>query len=144
MYLFPREPRIRTVLQMRLHQGLVEGQDHFPQPAGKAHPNALQDSIGLSWSQGHFWPLESLLSTGTLRAAFQEVSSQPVQVPGIIPPQVQDPAFAFVEFLELPLHTILQAVQVSLDVSTGLWGHSSWFCNGSELAEDASVPSSRS
>ena len=35
---------------------------------------------------------------------------QPVLVPGVVPPQVQDPALALVELHQVPLHPALQPV----------------------------------
>ena len=50
------------------HQGRVEGEDHHPQPAGHALPNAPQDTIGLL---GH---------KATLLAHSQPVVHQDIQV----------------------------------------------------------------
>jgi len=49
---------------------------------------------------------------------------QPVLVPGVVPPQVQDPALAFVEPHQVPLCPTFQPVQVSLNGSTGRWWRS--------------------
>jgi len=42
-----RTPRLDAVLQERLHQHRVEGEDHLPQTAGHASFDAAQDMVGL-------------------------------------------------------------------------------------------------
>jgi len=39
----------------------------------------------------------------------------------VVPPQVQDPAFSFVESHQVPLCPTLQPVQVTLNGSTAFW-----------------------
>jgi len=55
---------------------------------------------------------------------------------GVVPPQMQDPAFALVESHEVPLRPTLQPVHVSLNGSTAFWcmSHSSHFCAISKIA----------
>lgn len=91
--------------------------------------------------------MANLSSTGTpqallLRAPFQQISSQPVLVHGVIHPQVQDPALAFVECQEFPLCPFLQPVEILLSGTAALWciSHSSQFCIISTLAEKAVYP----
>jgi len=58
-------------------------------------------------------------------------------MPGVVPPQVQDPALALIELHEVPLCPTLQPVQVSLNGSTACQciQHTSQFCVISKLAE---------
>lgn len=70
--------------------------------------------------------MDSLLSTRTPRSFsrefLQQVSSHPILVPGVFPPQVQDHAFTFDEFQMVHLWPSLQSVEVLLKDSTALWG----------------------
>ena len=88
---------------MQPHHGRVEGEENLLRPTGHTPPNAPQDAIGLLGSQG------TLLAYGQpvvyqdtqvplRRAAFQQVCPKPVLMHGVVPPQVQDPALALVEF----------------------------------------------
>jgi len=63
-------------------------------------------------------------------------------VHGVVPPQVQDPAFAFVEPHQVPLCPTLQPVQVMLNGSTAFWytQNSSQFGVISKLAEGTLCP----
>jgi len=67
----------------------------------------------------------------------QQVCPKPVLMHGVVLPQVQDPAFAFVEPHQVPLCRTLQLVQVMLSGSTAFWciHHSSQFGVISKLAE---------
>jgi len=106
---------------MGSHQGRVEGEKNLPRPAGHTLLNAPQETIGLLGNQG------TLLAHGQLvihqdthfhlhRAAFHQVSPEPILVHGVIPPQVQDPAeeqfvddsFAFLVLLVFLIITFLQ------------------------------------
>jgi len=56
---------------------------------------------------------------------------------GVVPAQVQDPAFAFVEPHQVPLCPTFQPVEVTLNGSTAFWCiyHTSQFVVVSKLAE---------
>ena len=90
---------------MRPHQGSVEGKENLPRPAGHTPPNASQDTIGLLGSQGtllaHGQPVVHQDTQVPLhKAALQQVCPKPVLVHGVVPPQVQDPALAHIEFCD--------------------------------------------
>ncbi|PKU44305.1 hypothetical protein llap_5392 [Limosa lapponica baueri] len=128
-------------------QGRVEGQDDLPPPAGHTLPDAPQHAIGLLGHKGtvlaHGHPvIHQDSQVFLLRAAPQQVSSQPVLVKGVIPPQVQHPTLAFIEVHQVPLCPTLQPVQVSLDGGTAFWcvSHPSQFCVISKLAEGTFRP----
>ncbi|PKU41419.1 hypothetical protein llap_8284 [Limosa lapponica baueri] len=98
-------------------------------------------------SRARCWLMVILLSTRTPRSFFhravlQRVSPQPVLVHGVIPPQVQHPTLARVEFHQIPLCPALQPVQFSLYGSTAFWcvSHTSQFCTISKLAEGTLHP----
>ncbi|KAJ7398184.1 Transient receptor potential cation channel subfamily M member 5 [Pitangus sulphuratus] len=80
------------------------------------------------------------------QSCFQQVSPQPLLVPGVILSQVQDPALAFAAFQTVLLCLSLQPVKVLLKGCTALLGisHSSQLCDSSKLAEEASAPSPKS
>ena len=42
-----RCPKLNTLLEVRLHQCRVQGQDYFPSPAHHTAPDTSQDAIGL-------------------------------------------------------------------------------------------------
>ncbi|KAJ7400839.1 hypothetical protein BTVI_101645 [Pitangus sulphuratus] len=144
MSLVLRSPELDTALQICLAR--VEGQDHLPQLVGNAIPDAPQDTTV------HLGHKDTLLAHGQnsqvllLRTASQQVSPQPVQVPRATHFQVQDPAFAFVEFQTVLLCPSLQPVNFLLKGCTALWGidHFSHLCVISELSKEASTPSSKS
>lgn len=56
-----------------------------------------------------------------LRAASQQVKPQLILMHAVIPPQVQDLAFVFVEFQNFMLCPFLQPVKILLNGSTTLW-----------------------
>ncbi|KAK4816284.1 hypothetical protein QYF61_014582 [Mycteria americana] len=47
VFLVLRTPELDAVLQVESHQSGVEGQNHFPQPAGHTSLDAAQDTVGL-------------------------------------------------------------------------------------------------
>ena len=73
------------------------------------------------------------------RAAFQLAGPQPVYICGVIPPQLQDFVFPFVELYEVPVGPFLQPVS---NGSTSVWSisHSFQFCIMYKLAEGAVCP----
>jgi len=60
-----------------------------------------------------------------------------VLIHGVVPPQVQDPAFGFVEPHQVPLCPTFQPVEVMLNGSTAFWCiyHTSQFGAISKLAD---------
>lgn len=86
--------------------------------------------------------MDILLSTGPTvllhRTAFQQVSPQPLLVPGVAPSQVQDPEFAFDGLDWISPET----VQVSLKGRTAFWcvSHLPQFCIICKLAEGDLCP----
>ena len=93
---------------MRPHQGSVEGKENLPRPAAHTPPNASQDPIGFLGSQGtllaHGQPvIHQDTQVALHRAALQQVHPDPVLMHGVVPAQVEDPAFAFVEPYQVPL-----------------------------------------
>jgi len=70
-------------------------------------------------TRAHYWLMVNLSFTRTPRSLSTELLSsrsapKPVLVPGVVLPQVQDPALALVELHQVPLCPTLQPVQVSL------------------------------
>ena len=68
-------------------------------------------------------------------------------VPDVVPPQVQDLAFPFVELREIPVCTILQPVEVPLDGSASvsyILDTLPGFVSSTNLLKVHSVPLSRS
>ena len=68
----------------------------------------------------------NLVSTRTPRSFSVKLLSswvgpQHILVHGVVPPQVQDLALAFVELHEVPVSPFLQLVEVTLHGSTTLW-----------------------
>jgi len=80
----------------------VQGDNHFPSPAGHTASYSSQDAVGLpghpSTLLDHIQPTSHQYSQVLLRlAALQPLISQPVAVLGVIAPQVQDPALSLVK-----------------------------------------------
>ena len=98
-------------------------------------------------SKAHRLLMVNLSSTRTPRSLSTELLSSR-STPnlywchGVVPPQVQDPAFALVELHQVPLCPTLQPVQVSLNGSTAFWtiSQSPQFCIISKLAEGTLCP----
>ena len=65
----------------------------------------------------HCWFIVSLLSTRTPVILYQ-AAFQPLLMYGVIPPQVQDFAFPFVEINRIPVDPVLQLIEVPLNGST--------------------------
>ncbi|PKU46224.1 hypothetical protein llap_3448 [Limosa lapponica baueri] len=104
--------------------------------------NSIEDAIGLVGHKGTLLPhghpvVHQDSQVFFHKAALQHVSPQPVLVQEVIPPQVQHPRLALVEFHQVPLCPTLQPVQVSLYGSTAFScvSHSSQFRIINKLAE---------
>ena len=77
-----------------------------------------------------------------LQLLSSQLAHKPVLVHGVIPLQVQDFAFAFVELHEVPVSLFLQPVEVPLNGSMILWwiSCSSQVCIVCKLAKGALCP----
>ena len=85
------------------HQGRVEGEENHSQPASHTPSNTPQDATGLLGHKGtvlaHGHPVVHQDTQAAIPcAALQQVSPQPILVPGLIPAQMQDSTFALVVF----------------------------------------------
>ena len=76
------------------------------------------------------------------QAAFQLDNAQHMQMPVVVPSQVQDFALAPVKHHEVPVGPFLQPVEVPLDDSTAPWpiSHFSQFCVICKLTEGTLCP----
>ena len=72
----------------------------------------------------------------SLQSCIPAVQPQPVQVPRVVPSQVQDLAFAFVKFETVAPCPSLQPVEVLLKGSTTLW----WTIHSSQPCAGISIP----
>ncbi|KAK4823949.1 hypothetical protein QYF61_008335 [Mycteria americana] len=120
-------PKLNTVFKVRPHQCQVQGDNHFPSPAGHTVPDTSQDAIGFLGHLGtllaHRWH-----TTGTPiqpdidhhpqvlfhQAAFQPLFPKPVALHGVVVTQVQDLALGLVEPHTIDLGPSIQPVQISL------------------------------
>ncbi|KAK4817635.1 hypothetical protein QYF61_021781 [Mycteria americana] len=111
-----RGPKLNTAFEVRPHQCRIQGDHHFPSPAGHTIPDTSQDAIG---------HLGTLLAHTQLavnqhsqilfhQAAFQPLFPKPVALHGVVVTQVQDLALGFVEPHTIDLSPLIQPVQVPL------------------------------
>ena len=47
-----RTLQIHAVIQVRPHQGKIEGQDHLPQPADRSYFDVVQDTVAFLFCKG--------------------------------------------------------------------------------------------
>ncbi|KAK4816292.1 LOW QUALITY PROTEIN: hypothetical protein QYF61_014590 [Mycteria americana] len=111
-----RTPELDAVLQVESHQSGVEGQNHFPQPAGHASLDAAQDTVGLLGCKRTLSAHPQVLFR---RAALNHIIPQLVLKPRIA--LTQDPALGLVEPHEVHTGPLLQLVQVPLDDILSFW-----------------------
>ncbi|KAK4831026.1 hypothetical protein QYF61_014914 [Mycteria americana] len=109
-------PKLNTVFEVRPHQCPVQGDDHFPSPAGHMIPHTSQDAIGLLGHLGtllaHIQPAVHQHSQVLFRwAAFQPLSPKPVALHGVVVTQVQDLALGLVKPHTTGLGPSIQPVQ---------------------------------
>ncbi|KAK4816299.1 hypothetical protein QYF61_014597 [Mycteria americana] len=109
-----RGPKLNTVFEVRPHQCRVQGDDHFPSPAGHATSDTSQDAIGFLGHLGtllaHIQPaVNQHFQVLFLQAAFQPLFPKPVALHGVV-----DPALGFVEPHTTGLGPSIQPVQVPL------------------------------
>ncbi|KAK4832175.1 LOW QUALITY PROTEIN: hypothetical protein QYF61_020955 [Mycteria americana] len=112
-------PKLNTVFEVQPHQCRVQGDVHFPSPAGHTIPDTSQDAIGLL---GHLGTLLAHIQLVVNQhpqvllcwAAFQPLSPKPVALHGVAVAQVQDLALSLVEPHTTGLSPLIQPVQVPL------------------------------
>ncbi|KAK4810750.1 hypothetical protein QYF61_007724 [Mycteria americana] len=114
-----RGPKLNTVFDVWPHQCQVQGDNHFPSPAGHTIPDTSQDAIGLL---GHLGTLPAHIQPAVdqhpqvllCQAAFQPLFPKPVALHGVGVTQVQNPALSLVESHTIGLRPTIQPVQVPL------------------------------
>ncbi|KAK4829505.1 hypothetical protein QYF61_005144 [Mycteria americana] len=117
--LVARGPKLNTVFEVRPHQCRVQGDNHFPTPAGHAIFDTSQDAIGFL---GHLGTLLAHIQAAVnqhpqvlfLLAAFQPLFPKPVALHGVAVAQVQDLALGLVKPHTIDLSPSIQPVQVPL------------------------------
>ncbi|XP_048790014.1 uncharacterized protein LOC125688256 [Lagopus muta] len=102
------------------HKSRVERDNHLPVPAGHPSPDGAQDPICLLSCQSALLAhIQSLVHQDPqvllCRAALKDRSSQPVQVPGVLPAQMQNLALCRVEPHQVHPSPALQPVEVPLN-----------------------------
>ncbi|KAK4816001.1 hypothetical protein QYF61_010869 [Mycteria americana] len=118
-FLAVRGPKLNTVFELWPHQCRVQGDNHFPSPAGHTISDTSHDAIGL------LGPLGTLLAHIQLavdqhpqalfhQAAFQPLFSKPVVLHGVLVVQVQDLALGLVEPYIIGLGPLIRPVQIPL------------------------------
>ncbi|KAK4812342.1 hypothetical protein QYF61_017119 [Mycteria americana] len=112
-------PKLNTVFEVQPHQCRVQGDDHFPSPAGHAIFDTSQDAIGFLGCLGtllaHIQAAVNQHPQVLLcQAAFQPLFPTPVALHGVAVAQVQDLALGLVKPLTVDLSPSIQPVQVPL------------------------------
>ncbi|KAK4818862.1 hypothetical protein QYF61_020081 [Mycteria americana] len=114
-----RGPKLNAVFKVFPYQCRVQGDDHFPSPAGHAIPDTSQDAIGLL-GQLDTLPDHIQLSINQhsqvifRQAAFQPLFPRPVTLHELVVMQVQDTALSLVEPHTIGLSPSIQPVQIPL------------------------------
>ena len=119
-------PELDAVFQVGSQQSRVEGQNYFPQLAGHASFDAVQDTAGLLGCECmllahvqlfiHQYPQVLLI-----RAAFNPCIPQPVLIVRVSPTQMRDLALGLVEPHKIHTGPLLEVVQVPLDGIPSFW-----------------------
>ncbi|KAK4824003.1 hypothetical protein QYF61_009128 [Mycteria americana] len=112
-----RGPKLNTVFEVRPHQCRVQGDNHFPSPAGHTISDMSQDAIGFL---GHLGTLPARIQVAVDQhsqvllcwAAFQPLFPKPVALHGVVVAQVQDFALGLVEPHTIGLGPSIQPVQI--------------------------------
>ncbi|KAK4810558.1 hypothetical protein QYF61_004521 [Mycteria americana] len=117
-----RGPTLNTVFEVRPHQCLVQGHDHFPSPAGHAIFDTSQDAIGFLGHLGtvlaHIQPaVNQHPQVLFCQAAFQPLFPKPVALHGVAVAQVQDLALSLVEPHTIGPSPLIQPVQDMIEVN---------------------------
>ncbi|KAK4822886.1 hypothetical protein QYF61_021105 [Mycteria americana] len=114
-------PKLNTVFEVRPHQCQVEGDNHFPSPAGHAVSDTSQDAIGLL---GHLGTLLAHIQVAVnqhpqvlfCQAAFQPLFPKPVALHGVAVAQVQDPTIGLgpsIQPVQVPLQSLPPLKQIN-------------------------------
>ncbi|KAK4828257.1 hypothetical protein QYF61_024864 [Mycteria americana] len=109
-------PKLNTVFEVQPHQYRVQGDNHFPSPAGHTISDTSQDAIGFL---GHLGTLLAHIQLAVNQppqvlfhqAAFQPLFPKPVALHGLVVTQVQDPALSLVEPHTIGLGPSIQPLQ---------------------------------
>ncbi|KAK4825928.1 hypothetical protein QYF61_003423 [Mycteria americana] len=109
-------PKLNTVFEVRPHQCRVQGDNHFPSPAGHTISDTSQDAIGFL---GHLGTLLAHIQLAVdqhpqvlfCQAAFQPLFPKPVVLHGVAVAQVQDLALGLVKPHTIDLGPSIQPVQ---------------------------------
>ncbi|GAB0190507.1 hypothetical protein GRJ2_001516000 [Grus japonensis] len=112
-----RGPKLNTVLEVQPHQCRVQGDDHFPSPAGHTISDTSQDADGLPGYLGTLLahiqlPTDQHPQVLFCQAAFQPLFPKPVALHGVVVTQVQDPALGLVKPHTVGLSPLIQPVQI--------------------------------
>ncbi|GAB0175616.1 hypothetical protein GRJ2_000026800 [Grus japonensis] len=119
VFLVVKGPKLNTALEVRPHQCQIQGDNHFPSPAGHTLSDTSQDVVGLL---GHLGTLLAHVQPGVdqhpqvlfCQEAFQLLFTKLVVLPGVVVTQVQDPALSLVEPHTIGLGPSIQPVQIPL------------------------------
>ncbi|KAK4813743.1 hypothetical protein QYF61_023679 [Mycteria americana] len=114
-----RGPKLNTAFEVRPHQCQVQGDHHFPSPAGHTISDTSQDATGLL---GYLGTLLAHIQLAVSQhpqvlfcwAAFQPLFPKPVALHGVAVAQAWDPAFIPVEPHTAGLGPSIQPVQIPL------------------------------
>ncbi|KAK4832516.1 hypothetical protein QYF61_023581 [Mycteria americana] len=114
-----RGPKLNTGFDVKPHQCRVQGDDHFPTPAGHSISDTSQDAIGFL---GHLGTLLAHIQEAVNQqsqvlfhqAAFQPLFPKPVALHGVVVTQVQDLALGLVKPPTVGLRPLIQPVQIPL------------------------------
>ncbi|KAK4825953.1 LOW QUALITY PROTEIN: hypothetical protein QYF61_003471 [Mycteria americana] len=145
-----RGPKLNTVFEVQPHQCQVQGDNHFPSPAGHGISDTSQDAIGLL---GHLVTLLACIQSAVNQhpqvlfhqAAFQPLFPKPVALHGLVVVQVQDLALGLVEPHTIGLGPWIQPVQVPLQSLPALKSTlPPNLVSSANLLRVHSIPSSRS
>ncbi|KAK4823850.1 hypothetical protein QYF61_007498 [Mycteria americana] len=105
-----RGPKLNTGFEVRPHQCRVQGDDHFPSPAGHAVFDTSQDAVGLL---GHLGTLLAHIQAAVDQHP-QPLCPKPAALHGVVVTQVQDLALNLVEPHTIGLGPSIQPVQIPL------------------------------
>ncbi|KAK4832039.1 hypothetical protein QYF61_020554 [Mycteria americana] len=114
-----RAPKLNTGFEVQPHQCRVQGDNHFPSPAGHTIFDTSQDAIGLLGHLGtllaHIQPaVDQHPQVFFCLATFQPLFPKPAVLHGVVVAQVQDPALGLVKPHTIGLGPSIQPVQVPL------------------------------
>ncbi|KAK4829606.1 hypothetical protein QYF61_005706, partial [Mycteria americana] len=136
-------PKLNTGFEVRPHQCRVQGDNHFPRPAGHAISDTSQDAIGFL---GHLRTLLAHIQAAVNQhpqvlfhqVAFQPLFPRPVAFHGVVVAQVQDPTLSLVESHTIGLGPSTQPIRIPLSTLP----HE--LVSSANLLRVHSIPSSRS